>query len=72
MSAESIGGGPRSTDEIRYQISSANGVIQLDLSMDNQDLAVSTDPQSALLLASDILAAVNHTSSSESADLARE
>lgn len=61
MGIESIEAGIESSDEIEYQIISSDGIVQIDLSKESQDLALATDRDSALLLASDILTAVNQT-----------
>lgn len=54
--------------EIRYEVSVSNDVINLRIGNNGSELAISTDRRGALMLASDLLAAVDTTTESRADD----
>lgn len=68
MSTDATSPAHRTPGTVRYEVSASEDAVHLSLQRDGRDLSVSTDPASALLLASDILEAVGNTTTADSPD----
>lgn len=51
--------------EIRYEVCAVSDHVKVTIEQDERELSVATNPQSALLIASDIIAAVEHSTASD-------
>lgn len=51
--------------EIRYEVCAVSDYVRMTIEKDERGLSVTTNPQSALLIASDIIAAVEHSTASD-------